>query len=194
MRAPFLEQEGFSRTVSFIPCVTVATLCWMFGNQQSLVFSHLMRIHCCGSSLFHVFILGNILMWVSQRLYSSTLLYCTKFVVLPFTSLSEKGVLCQSGFDYISDSYIFHFTNAMEKLLSCMFSWLKIRDNCLISHANCLFGKTFAWGSMCKVSFLCRACLWSLGRVPDAPPNSKVIVVPFVLLVPEKRSQIFIYI
>ncbi len=55
MRVPFLEQEGFSTTVSFIPCVTVATLCWVFGNQQSLVFSRLMRIHCCGSSLFHVF-------------------------------------------------------------------------------------------------------------------------------------------
>ena len=46
MRVPFLELQGFLRTVSFFPCVTVATLCWMFGNQQSLVFSRLMRIHC----------------------------------------------------------------------------------------------------------------------------------------------------
>ncbi len=99
MRVTFLEQEGLSRTVSLFPCVTVATLCWMFGNQQSLVFSHLMRIHCCGGSLFHDFILGNILMRVSLRVGSNTPLYCTKFVVLPFTALSEIEVLCLSGFD-----------------------------------------------------------------------------------------------
>ncbi len=35
-------------------------------------------------------------------------------------------------------------------------------------------GGLFAWGSMFGVSSLCKACFWSLGRVPDAPPNSKV--------------------
>ncbi len=48
---------------------------------------------------FPCFILGNSLMLVSQRLYSSTLLYCTKFAIPPFTSLSGTGVLCLSGFD-----------------------------------------------------------------------------------------------
>ena len=44
-------------------------------------------------------------------------------------------------------------------------------------------GGLFAWGSMCGVSSLCKACFWSLGRVPDAPPKSKVCC-PFCVTSP----------
>ena len=53
-----------------------------------------------------------------------------------------------------------------------MLSWLKTKDNCLMQIV-CL-GELFAWGSMCRVSSLCKVCFWSLGRVPDMPPKSKV--------------------
>ncbi len=86
----------------------------------------------------------------------------------------------------------FIFPVLWKKILSCMFSWLKTQDNCLMQIV-CL-GELFAWGSMCRVSSLCKACFWSLGRVPDMPPKSKVTLVPFVWLVPEKSSQKFVYI
>ena len=86
LRVPFLELEGFLRTVSFFPCVTVATLCWMFGNQQSLVFSRLMRIHCYGSSLFHVLYLAIILFECHRG--STLALCCTAPSLLYFPSFA----------------------------------------------------------------------------------------------------------
>jgi hypothetical protein len=59
MSVPICGSWGISRTVSLFPGVTVATLCWEFGLQQSLIFSRLMRIHTHGDSLIHIIILGK---------------------------------------------------------------------------------------------------------------------------------------
>ena len=45
--------------MSFSLGVTVATLCWWFGNQQNLIFSCFMRIHSCGGYSCMFFVLGN---------------------------------------------------------------------------------------------------------------------------------------
>ncbi len=72
-----------------------------------------------------------------------------------------------------------------------MFSWLKTKDNCLMQIV-CL-GGLFAWGSICRVSSLCKACFWSLGRVPDAPPKSKVCC-PFCVTSPwEGLTKIYLH-
>ena len=86
-------------------------------------------------------------------------------------------------------SHIPFFQFCGKKLLSSMFSWLKTIDNCLISHANCLFGEIFARGAMSRLPSFYRTCFWSHGRVPDMPPNSKVIVVPFLWIIAEKGSH-----
>ena len=87
-----LEQVGFSRTVSLFPGVTVATLCWGFGNQQSLTFSCLRRMYNCGGSPFHVLKLWkysshvrkNLVTWVFFLIFLPALLVrkCTKIIEL----------------------------------------------------------------------------------------------------------------
>ena len=49
-------------------------------------------------------------------------------------------------------------------------------------------GELFARGAMYRLPSFCRSCFWSLGRVSDTPPNWKVIIVPFLWIIPEKGS------
>ena len=53
---PYSGTNGVLKNCVFHPGVTVATLCWWFGNQQGLIFSRFLRCHNCGGSLLHFFL------------------------------------------------------------------------------------------------------------------------------------------
>ena len=146
-------------------------------------------------ALFSIYLYLAIILFECHR--GSTLaLCCTVPSLFYFPSLSwviKEFCLYQDLTKSLINTF-FIFPMLWKKLLRRKVFLIEKKDDCLISHENCLFGRSFSQGTMCRVSSLCRDCFWSLGRVPDAPPNSKVIIVPFLWLVSEKGSQKFIYI
>ena len=84
----------------------------------------------------------------------------------------------------------------LKKLVSCCFLYWK-QSKFAWYHLQlqiAFLGEFFAWGALCKVPSFCRTISGPFGRVPDVPPNSQVIAVPVVWLVPKQESQIFVYI
>ena len=92
MRVPFFGTRGVLKNCVFLPLCYYSDTLLDIRKPTKPGFQSLHENPLLWELSFPCFILGNILMCMSQRLYSSTLLYCTKFVVLPFTSLSETGV------------------------------------------------------------------------------------------------------
>ena len=90
----------------------------------------------------------------------------------------------------ISDSHIILWT----KLLSYMFSWLKTMDNCLISHGNCLFGRIFAWGAMCRIPSFCRTISGPLGGYQMCPQSQRWTLSFLVWHSPKMGSQMCFYV
>ena len=151
MSVPICGTWGISRIVSFLPLCYCCDALLGVQNTSELGFQLLVdNPHPWWLSLSwyytwyeHFFITGTVpCHFAILHQGSYTLSHCLKWY----------QVLFIAGFDQISDSHIFPFSNFVEKLVSCMFSWFKTMKICLVWHANCSFGRIFAQETMCRYS------------------------------------------
>ena len=77
----------------------------------------------------------------------------------------------------------------LEKLVNCYFlDWKQSK----FAWYHMQISYLREWLALFRVPSFCGTMSGPLGRVPDAPPNSKVIAVTFVWIIPNQESHMFL--